>query len=243
MTAAGALALPTPARAASFTFDYDIFSPTEPSGTGPWLQALIEDDDAATDTVTITLTSLLQDSSEFFSGANDDPTAPVGIAFNLKTFISLSGSCTVVQGDGCLEGGPQLAQPQPFGSVNGISSDPQFQGFDVALFLAPPTEGVRFNNNDIIRYRLSGTGLSADQFVATNPSGYCSAAKIGAAPATVSALNGSSTVIAAFCPGSIPSSQVPAPLPLLGAGAAFGFSRKLRRRIGQATAAAHTPSA
>ena len=31
-----------------------------------------------------------------------------------------------------------------------------------------------------------------------------------------------------------PTSGVPAPLPLLGAGAAFGFSRKLRRRIKQA---------
>lgn len=241
MTAAGALGLPTPARAASFTFDYDFSSPTAaPSGTGPWLQALIKD--VSPGKVTITLNSLLQNSSEFFSGAADDPSAPVGIAFNLKdSSISLSGNCSVLQGDGCLIGGPQLAQPSA--GVNGISSESQFQGFDVALFLdplflaTPPSTAGRFNGDDIIQYTFTGTGLTADQFVATNPSSYCSAAKIGTLP------NGSNTVVAAFCPRQIPSSEVPAPLPLLGAGAAFGFSRKLRRRIGLATATAHTPSA
>jgi hypothetical protein len=33
---------------------------------------------------------------------------------------------------------------------------------------------------------------------------------------------------------NVPTNQVPGPLPILGAGAAFGFSRKLRRRVRQA---------
>ena len=35
-------------------------------------------------------------------------------------------------------------------------------------------------------------------------------------------------------PGPGPGDSVPGPLPILGAGAAFGFSRKLRRRINTA---------
>jgi hypothetical protein len=231
----GLLALPTPARSASFTFDYDFSSPTQPSGTGPWLRAVIEDT-GTTGEVKITLSSLLTDPSEFFSGFDDDQSAPVGIAFNLKdSTISLSGGCTPFRGDGCLDN-PSGASPQltqiPNG-INGISSDSRFQGFDVGLLLAPPPVGARFNSNDIIIYTLNGVGLTADQFNTTNPGGFCSAAKVGGTSA--STVNGTTTAIAANCPGETPSSKVPAPLPLLGAAAAFGFSRKIRRRIDQAT--------
>jgi hypothetical protein len=193
--------------------------------------------------VTITLSSLLNNPSEFFSGALDDPSAPVGIAFNLKDNISVSGGCDSVVGDGCLVGGSQFDQQS--NAINGISTDSQFQAFDVALLLAPPPSNVRFNGNDIIKYTLSGTGLSADQFITTNPGGYCSAAKIGGIPIVPISDNGgtTTTAIAVNCPGEIPSSKVPAPLPLLGAAAAFGFSRKIRQRIGKAAAVAPFPSA
>lgn len=238
----GLLVLPTPARSASFTFDYNFSSPTQPSGTGPWLRAVIADT-ANPGEVTITLSSLLQSASEFFSGVDDDSSAPVGIAFNLKdSTISLSGGCTPVTGDGCLDNpsGPSPQFTQITDGINGISTDSQFQGFDVGLLLPPPPAGVRFNGNDVITYTLSGVGLSADQFLATNRGGFCSAAEIGTASTST---NGFPTTIAANCPGEIPSSKVPAPLPLLGAAAAFGFSRRIRRRIGEAAAVAPFPSA
>lgn len=42
--------------------------------------------------------------------------------------------------------------------------------------------------------------------------------------------------------GQAPPAEVPAPLPLLGAGAAFGFSRRLRRRVGQRRVSQAPPS-
>lgn len=42
--------------------------------------------------------------------------------------------------------------------------------------------------------------------------------------------------------GQAPPAEVPAPLPLLGAGAAFGFSRRLRRRVSQRRISQALPS-
>ena len=46
-------------------------------------------------------------------------------------------------------------------------------------------------------------------------------------------LNGTGDTIQAFLGPASPPSAVPGPLPLLGAGAAFGWSRRLRHRIAQ----------
>ena len=48
------------------------------------------------------------------------------------------------------------------------------------------------------------------------------------------ALNGTSESIQVILGAPSPSTAVPGPLPLLGAGAAFGWSRRLRKRIGSA---------
>ena len=42
--------------------------------------------------------------------------------------------------------------------------------------------------------------------------------------------------------GQAPPAEVPGPLPLLGAGAAFGFSRRLRRRVSQSRVSLNHPS-
>jgi hypothetical protein len=43
--------------------------------------------------------------------------------------------------------------------------------------------------------------------------------------------------VVTLTPGSPVANNVPGPLPILGAGAAFGFSRRMRRRINTSTTA------
>lgn len=217
------------------TLKYSTVSGSTPSGTAPWLTALIED--IATDTVTITLTSSLQDSDEFFPGALQNTSFPAAIAFNIKDPVpTIDGTCANKSGTGC------APTPNIFGGSNAVNlpGDP-FTGFDLGL-LVGSTDVNRFNGSNVITFTLKGTGLTAASFKTTNTpaSGatgtYCSAAQVGGigTPATGSA------VIAAFCDDLPPeTAKVPAPLPLLGAGMAFGFSRRLRRRVQASANSAH----
>jgi hypothetical protein len=211
------------------TLKYSTVSGSNPAGTAPWLTALIQD--TVTDTVTITLTSNLQDPDEFFPGALENTSFPFAIAFNIKDPIPSpittpqTGACV---GTGCQPFSPQLDQQTNNINLPGTA----FSGFDLGLLVGGPAN--RFNASNVITFTLTGTGLSAASFKTTNTlasgatGAYCSAAQVGGigTPATGTA------VIAAFCDDLPPeSAKVPAPLPLLGAGMAFGFSRRLRRRV------------
>jgi hypothetical protein len=208
-----------------------------PGQDGPWLRATIEDfENATVKGVTIKLESLLKNANEFFQGRNDNPGNPVGIAFNITTPIpaNIFGTCSANTGsNGCLGDTPQFSIQD-----NGVNlPGDAFKGFDLALFLAPPPTPAatnRFDGSDVIQFFLlnniatATNFLTASSFLTTNNDGagaYCSAARVA------SLANGGSTVIAARCAGEPPTESVPAPLPLFGAGMAFGLSRRMRQRI------------
>jgi hypothetical protein len=215
-----------PVMAASLTFDYSTVSGDTPEGAAPWLTALIEDT-VTPGKVTITLTSSLKDADEFFTGALDNTANPAAVVFNLKDNVpvTIDGSCLNTPGPGCPAGASL------FLALNATNlPGPDFQGFDFALLVGQSTGLNTFRGSSVITYTLTGTGLSAASFNTTNGANgkYCSAAEVGGigTPATGTA------VIAALCDGLPPSSaKVPGPLPILGAGMAFGFSRSLRRRV------------
>jgi hypothetical protein len=87
-----------------------------------------------------------------------------------------------------------------------------------------------FRGGNVITFTLTGAGLTAASFNTTNGTDgkYCSAAEVGGIGPNATG----TAVIAALCDGLPPdSAKVPGPLPILGAGMAFGFSRRLRRRV------------
>lgn len=242
LSAGVSLLCPAGASAATYVLDYDILKENDaankPAGTAPWLRATISGPDTLTNaiqTVTIKLESLLQNSNEFFGVPSRSQTEiPTDIGFNFQGILpsDLQALCSNTVGDGCLVG--SVGSPSYlFNIPNGIDLPGNaYTGFDLALILAPPPVDVRFGFGDTITYAFSGTGLTASQFITVNSpkdgsSGqFCSAAMVQATGTN----NEGSNVIGAPCPGTPPSS-VPGPLPLLGAGLAFGFSRRLRRRI------------
>jgi hypothetical protein len=178
--------------------------------------------------------------SYFGEGVN--PPTGASLAFNLDPSITglTNGSnpaCVNTTGNGC-----SISAFSDFGVDSNQVGLPgsAFQGFDLALFLAPPPDGQLFQNGDIITWTFRATNLIPDSFNFRNsPSGteagagqYCSAARVGLSD------NGqvTSKVVGALCPDApTPSSSVPGPLPVIGASVAFGFSRRLRRRIGTYT--------
>lgn len=204
-----------------------------PFGTAPWLRATITDTvvGAVTTGVTIKLESLLKSASEHFQSPSNSLSNPVGVAFNFTDPLpqNIDGFCTNTSPNnpsaGCQAQAPQFAVKVDDVNLPGDA----FRGFDLALFLAPPPEPAseyRFDATDVITFTLEAPGLSASKFLTTNTGGpYCSAAKVGG----LGGNDESSTVIGAVCGGD--QQKVPAPLPILGASMAFGFSRRLRRRV------------
>jgi hypothetical protein len=200
-----------------------------PTGTAPWLRATITDTldaNQITTGVKIKLESLLKRAGEHFQSTSENPNNPVGIAFSFTEPlpVNIIGSCTAAAGsNGCLGDTPQFLVKENDVNLPGDA----FKGFDLALFLAPPPQPAatnRFDGSDVITFTLRASGLNTSKFLTTNTGGpYCSAAKVGGLP------NDGSTVIGAVCGGG--QQKAPAPLPILGASMAFGFSRRLRRRV------------
>jgi hypothetical protein len=237
------IGLLAPPRASALVFEYSELSSTTsnvPTAPAPWLRTTITQ--AAVNAVDIQIQSLLKGSAEYFGRPNpSDATQAVIIGLNLSPSIpGLSGTARPCSPGtlGCLETTPQAPQFAVSRDNIPISSDPLFSGFDVGLVLGPPPAFL--NGTNTITYRLTGTGLTPESFNLTNgPNGrFCSAAlfQSGLNPPVTGTSTGSNA-IGAPCPG-VPPSSVPAPLPLLGAGVAFGLSRRLRRRI----ASSHAPS-
>jgi len=93
-------------------------------------------------------------------------------------------------------------------------------------------------NTDLLKSYLSGSPtisnyLTAYTFVST-PAGGLGSVDLDSEDGTSAVFSGSLWLTYEYDDGTLPAGT-PSPLPLLGAGAAFGFSRKLRRRI-QSTA-------
>lgn len=118
-------------------------------------------------------------------------------------------------------------------NTQGVSGGAQTGGYDLLVDLPPPPgSGPTFlNGGDSITFNLTGAGLYAEAFLAqtANAGAYYTVAK-------VQGLTGQpdSTVISGEPGGEPPidpETQVPGPLPILGAASAWAFSRRLRRRV------------
>ncbi|MFM1812332.1 MAG: hypothetical protein RLZZ336_1270, partial [Cyanobacteriota bacterium] len=100
------------------------------------------------------------------------------------------------------------------------------QGLDLAINLPIPNNKDRFQGSDTARFTINGTGLTPLNFLTTNNpgspvTGVYSAARVQG----IQSGAGSTTITDPI------SESAPGPLPLLGAGVALGFSRRLRQRL------------
>ncbi len=143
----GLLLLFSPASsiATTITFDlnFEFSGGTSPSGSPPWLRATF-DDGGGTGSVTLTLTSLLQASSEFATewDFNFDPT------LNLSSLsISQSSGPTATISKG----------------TNAFQADGDGK-FDIELLFASGPPSARFNNGDVAVFTFSLAGITANSF-------------------------------------------------------------------------------
>lgn len=177
----------------------------------------------------------------------------IGFNFTGSPNFSIAG-CTQTQVPSsdiglCASGVTTLAFNQDGTNVAGGGN--LAKGFDFLVDLPPPP-GEDGNPGP---FRLGGQGesitltftnadnnLAASQFFAKTAKGYYTSAHIQGLT------NGGSTNIVGTPPGTdppppAPGDSVPGPLPLLGAAAAFGYSRKLRTRIGAYQPLKRSPTA
>jgi hypothetical protein len=146
----GILTLAGPARAASTTFDLstEYSGGTPPTGSAPWLRAII-DDAGGTGSVTLTLSSLSLVGTEFISNwyLNLDPLLdPADLVFSAPTKTGTFGDPTIDLGADDFKAGP----------------DGDFD-IRVAFDIAPP--GDRFGAGDSVQYTITGIPtLTADSF-------------------------------------------------------------------------------
>jgi hypothetical protein len=112
----------------------------------------------------------------------------------------------------------------------GISGSSQTSGYDLLVDLPPPPGSGSnvLNDGNFIEFDLTGVGADAFLKQTTSAGNYYTVAK-------VQGLEGrpGSTVISGEPGGDLidPETQVPGPLPILGAVSAWAFSRRLRRRV------------
>lgn len=228
---------------------------TVPDGPAPWLTAIIND--IATDVVSITLTpnfpaSTTIDNQDFisqvsfklnyfvspnsilpaFSALTSPPDSTNANQFVAGSYLSTppAGDCTKSGTFFCGFGQDGINNTQfnpTTSSAEGLEFITGPAGlFDFSLIL-PPNPGSPANTlgaGDSATFYVKGGGLTASAFnVERNAEGYTACAKVQG----IGAGSEGSSVI---CDGvHIP--KVPGPLPVLGAAAAFGYSRRIRARI------------
>ncbi len=121
----------------------DTFSGTSPAGTAPWLTATFHT--VSTGTVTLTLNSQLQSSTEFISDVyfNTNPAGlvPASLAFAQNSGVSFSGAtlgedCCKADGDGY---------------------------YDIEIDF-PTSQGSRFGQGSSAVFTFTGTGITEDYF-------------------------------------------------------------------------------
>ena len=200
----------------SYAFNLNVGDNPPPAGTPAWLTANVTNNGSGG--VFIELLGNLQGAEEFISSVGFNLTRPL-VATNglLDTSLWSCSSSNI----GCqftsIE--QQYNVPPDVNFANGS------QGFDLAINLPTSAPQNRFQGNDIARFSIQG--LSTTDLEATNDprspvTGLWSAARVqGTGPDG----EGSTTI------ADPPTSEAPGPLPLLGAGVALGFSRRLRQRL------------
>jgi hypothetical protein len=201
----------------SLAFDLNIGGNPPPAGTPAWLIAEITDN--LSGGVFVDLIGNLQGQFEFFKSVGFNLTKKVTANNgNLPGSLWSCSSSTIGCGYTKIE--------QQFDNLPKVNFANGAQGFDLAIHLPTSSWQNRFQGNDTARFSISG--LSPDDFLDTNDpgsqvTGLWSAAKVqGVGP------NGKGSTTIADPPAT---SEAPGPLPLLGAGVALGFSRRLRQRL------------
>ena len=213
-----ALAAPVDNGDGSYTLDFDINSgPVPPAGTPWWLRSVISRK-AGGNGVTIDLTGNLQDPREFIRS----------VGFNLTNAIqNLSWSCS-----SSFITCSATSVEQAYNQFPQNDFANRILGLDLAINLPISNRNDRFQGTDTARFTINGTGLTPENFLTTNNprspvTGIYSAARVQG----IQAGSGSTTITDPI------TASVPGPLPLLGAGVALGFSRRLRQRLNLAQTA------
>jgi len=214
----------SPAKAELVIDFFDNFGGSTPTGSSnPLLTAIIPNETGGAE---ITVESFLEPpgNSEFVEQ----------ISFNLKsinppndtTYGPLGSPCTILSGNfSCAlttfdVEPPPINQPDIGNIVNAALNFPTSNSFDGSL---------RFDARDKGTFFVGG--LSEElllTFVAIDNNGVSQTLYAGAKINSITCASGTGT-----CSTSIGGSRrkVPGPLPLVGAATAFGFSRRLRRRL------------
>jgi hypothetical protein len=213
---------PLPGGGYSLAFNLNIGDNPAPAGTPAWLTALIKPISGG---VSIDLLSDLQSPTEFITA----------VGFNLTQSIKpFNWTCDPSSQINCQSSKVDVIED--FNNAPKINFQNEAKGFDLAIYLPDGKNDNRLTGSEMARFNILAAGLTPELFLSTNtPSspgsvtGLWSAARVqGTGPTG----NGSTTI--ADPPGT---SEVPGPLPWLGAGVALGFSRRLRQRLNLAQTA------
>jgi hypothetical protein len=126
------------------TLNTEFSGGSNPSGTAPWLRA--EFADAGTDTVTLTLTSLLQDADEFVSiwAFNFDPAKAAQLA-----------ALSIVQGTGPAA---TITKGIDFFQAGGDGK------YDIKFDFDTSASGDRFGQGDSATFTITGSGITEASF-------------------------------------------------------------------------------
>lgn len=216
-SAPGAQAQPTPITGGySFAFNQNLGGNPPPAGSPAWLSAEITDNGSGG--VFVDLIGNLQSASEFIAS----------VGFNITKKVTAdngnlpSGLWSCTSSDiGCAF----TKIEQQFNALPKVNFANDAQGFDLAIHLPDGDSQDRFQLTDKARFSIAG--LSPVDFTVSNDPGSVVSGLYSAAKVQGIGDNGTSTTIV-DPPGT---DAAPGPLPLLGAGLALGFSRRLRQRL------------
>jgi hypothetical protein len=206
----------------SLAFNVNVGENPAPFGTPEWLTAVISPI-AGGNGVTIDLLSSLKSPTEFITA----------VGFNLTQSIQpFSWSCESGSQINCSSAKVDVVED--FNNSPKINFQNEAKGFDLAIYLPVAMTDDRLMGSDTARFTLNAPGLNPEWFLSTN---------VPTAPGSVTGLwaaarvqgtgpdgEGSTTI------ADPPASEVPGPLPLLGAGVALGYSRRLRQRLSHGAA-------
>lgn len=224
------VALAPSAALAAVTFDYSenlVLANPLPEGTPPYLTALIQDinDDASlgANQVSITLTNNLAGTSSVTQ-----------IAFNINPFPASAPTATGNIGPIPIPNGPPNKTDVQIAD-NGVvvPGSGTVTGFDLSIDMNPNIYNQGKTLKLIVTDITSPSVITANSFLSKNFDGegnFYTLAKIQ----SIGIEGQQSTVIV----GKV--RKIPGPLPILGAGIAFAYSRRMRRRVSDTTT--HFPS-